>query len=280
MAVDVNRLRKECVYEASTAIEAVADDLAQIEGLAAEWHATRKRLYLAGTIDIAVGCIGLAVYVPVGLVLIAIGISLFVWTKSSPKAVANNLGRCELVKSVADMLAHDTAPGTPATIRLAFNPKRDLLSEDVLPMRRNGKQRLYKASWLTVETSLCDGTTFTQTIDDLIRQRSFTNPRGKSKTKTRTHSLLGMRLAYPQKVYGDVTPLNARMQKEIQLPAASFVRGIEVTGRIVKVKALVTQYGDLAQTSSMLALGVYRMLNLSRELEARKRAQSQAGGAQ
>ena len=36
MAVDVNRLRKECVYEASTPIEAVADDLAQIETIAAE----------------------------------------------------------------------------------------------------------------------------------------------------------------------------------------------------------------------------------------------------
>ena len=74
---------------------------------------------------------------------------------------------------------------------------------------QNGKQRLYKASWFSLETSLHDGTTFTETIDDLIRQRSFTNPRGKSKSKTRTHSLLGMRFAYPQKVYGDASPLGA-----------------------------------------------------------------------
>jgi len=89
-----------------------------------------------------------------------------------------------------------------------------------------------------------------------------------------------MRFAYPQKVYGDVTPLGARMRKEIQVPSTASVRGLEITGRIVKVKALVTQSGDLAQTSSMLALGVYRMLNLARELEARKRAQPKTGGTQ
>ena len=280
MAVDVNRLRRECVYQASTPLEAVAGDLAQIETLAAAWRAARKRLFLAGAISIALGAIGLAVYVPVGLLLIALGAYLFVRTRSRPRAVANGAARRELAKSVAAMLAHDAEPNSPTAIRLAFNPKRELLSEDPLPHRKNGKQRLYKASWFSIETSLSDGTTFTETIDDLIRQRSFTNPRGKSKVKTRTHTLLGMRFAYPQKVYGDATPLAARMRQEIQLPSTASVRGLEVTARIVKVKTLVTQSSDLAQAGSMLALGVYRMLNLSRELQARKRAQPKAGGPQ
>jgi len=108
MAVDVNRLRRECVYEASTPIGALADDLARIESLAVEWRAARKRLFLSGVIAIAAGAIGLAVYYPVGLALIAVGIFLFVRTKNSPRAVANNVGRCEFVKSVAAMLAMDT----------------------------------------------------------------------------------------------------------------------------------------------------------------------------
>jgi len=279
MAVDVNRLREECVYESHAPLEALADDLAQIESLAAEWRAAWTRLLISGIVAIAAGFIVLAFFYPAGLALIAIGIYLFVRMKRSPRAVANHIGRCEFVKSVAGMLALDTEVRTPAVIRLAFNPQRELLSEDPWPNRKNGRQRLYKTSWLSLETTLCDGTTFTETIDDLVRERSFTNPRGKSKTKSRTHSLLGMRLAYSQKVYGDATPLSARMQKEIQLPSASFVRAVETTGRIVKVKALVTQYGDLARTSSMLALGVYRMLNLSRDLEARKRALPKTGDA-
>jgi hypothetical protein len=86
-----------------------------------------------------------------------------------------------------------------------------------------------------------------------------------------------MRFAYPAEVYGDATPLAAKMQKEIRLPASASVRGVEVTDRAVKVKALVTKGEDLAQTNSMLALGVYRILNLAREMEARKRAQQKAG---
>jgi hypothetical protein len=73
------------------------------------------------------------------------------------------------------------------------------------------------------------------------------------------------------------------MEKEIQLPEGAAMRGLEVSGRSVKVKALVTKTADpayLAQASSMLALGVYRMLNLSREVEARKRAQAKKGGPQ
>ena len=280
MAVDVNRLRRECVYQASTPLEAVAGDLAQIETLATAWRAARKRLFLAGAISIALGVVGLAAYVPVGLMLIALGVCFFVRTRSRPRAVANGAARRELAKSVAAMLAHDAEPNSPTAIRLAFNPKRELLSEDPLPHRKNGKQRLYKASWFSIETTLCDSTVFTETIEDLIRQRSFTNPRGKSKVKTRTHTLLAMRFAYSQKVYGDATPLAARMRQEIQVPSTASVRGLEVTARIVKVKALVTQSSDLAPAGSMLALGVYRMLNLSRELQARKRAQPKAGGPQ
>ena len=79
-----------------------------------------------------------------------------------------------------------------------------------------------------------------------------------------------MRFAYPAEVYGDLTPFSAKMQKEIQLPKSALVRGLEVNSKAVKVKALVTERGDLAQTSVTLALGVYRMLNLSRKLKARR----------
>ena len=48
--------------------------------------------------------------------------------------------------------------------------------------------------------------------------------------------------------------------------------------RAVKVKAVVGDSADLARASAMLALGVYRMLNLSRKLRAR-RARLQKGGA-
>ena len=59
------------------------------------------------------------------------------------------------------------------------------------------------------------------------------------------------------------------------------MRGVEASGKAIKAKVLVSESGgpaQLAQISSMLALGVYRMLNLSREIEARKRIQAKKGG--
>ena len=50
--------------------------------------------------------------------------------------------------------------------------------------------------------------------------------------------------------------------------------------RAVKLKAMVTQTADLAQTSTMLALGVYRILNLSRRVHTQTQKRFGKGGTQ
>lgn len=280
MPVDVNRLRQDRVYESRVPIGSLAADLASIESLAAQWRAARKRLFLTGALTLAAGCIALPLFLPLGLALTAVAVYLFYRAKRYPRAIAHAAARSSVLRALAEIIASDADAKSPVTIRFAFDPKRELLVEAALQHRRNGKQRLYKASWLSLEVVLHDGTTFTETIDNLIRQRSFTNPRGKSKTKTRTLSLVSLRFAYPSDVYGDVTPLRDRMAKEIRLPGSAALRGLEATSRIVKAKALVAQPADLAQATGMLALGVYRMLNLSREIQKRRRAQPRTGGAQ
>ncbi len=270
MPVDVERLRTERVYESNVPIGALPNDLVQIESLAAAWRASRRRLIQAGIGTLILAPMALFAFFPVGIVLIAIAVYLFFRAKSHPKAVANHPERCAFARSVAAMLVHDTDNSAPSAVRLAFEPKEEILSEKVLPHRKRGKEKLCKYTWFSVDTTFLDGTTFTETIDDFVRRRSFTNPRGKSKTKTRTRSVIAMRFAYPSAVYGDLTPLEAKMHKELQLPKSAIVRGLEVNGKAVKVKALVTESGDLARTSAALALGVYRMLNLSRKLAARR----------
>jgi hypothetical protein len=284
MPVDVNRLRAEGLYESREPVGGLAADLDLVQSLAAGWHQARKRLGLGATVAWVVGVISFAVTLwQAGILLFALGSWCLYRMKGYPKAVANHVERCAFGKSMAGMLWADADPKAPVAIRLAFDPKQETLSEGALPNRKNGKQRTYKVSWFSVEASLHDGTTFSETVDDLVRHRSFINPRGKSKTKTRTHSLIAMRFDYSPEVYGDLTRFREKMEKEIQLPAGVTVRGLEVTGRAIKVKALLTQTGGpayLAQASTMLALGVYRMLNLSREIEARKRAQAKKGGGQ
>jgi hypothetical protein len=280
MPCDPDQLRKTCVYESRAPIATAAQGLMEIEGIAAGWKKSRSRLLMGGIALLLTSFVGLALYPPSGVVLFATGIGLFFLRKRYPKGVANGMYRCEFSKALADKLALDTDPKAAATMRLEFAPKQELLSETALPHRKNGKQKFYKAPWFTVENRFLDGTSFTETVDDLIRQRSFTNPRGKSKTKTRTRHMISMRFSYPSEVYGDLSPLAARMQKEIQVPRSALVRGLEVSSRAVKLKALVTESADLAQTSTMLALGVYRMLNLSRRLRSQGQKRFGKGGSQ
>jgi hypothetical protein len=269
------------VYESREPVGNLATDLDLVQSLAAGWHAARRRLALAAAFALLGGVIGLFTFYPVGIVLVAAGVWFLYRMKQHPRAVANHMERCAYGKSMAAMLRPDADPKAPVAIRLTFDPKQETLSDGALPNRKNGRQRLYKVAWFSLEASLHDGTTFSETVDDVVRQRSFKNPRGKSKTKTRTRSLIAMRFDYPPETYGDLTPLREKMQAEIQLPGGAAVRGLEVTGRNVKVKALVNGSAGsayLAQASAMLALGVYRMLNLSREIQARKGAPKRGGG--
>ena len=278
MALDVVRLRKEGVYEARAPVAELSTDLTAIEHIAEEWHAARKRLFLGGTLAIAAGVAGMALFVPAGVLLIGGAVYCFYHAKQYPKGVANHTDRCRFLKALMGMLGADADDKKPVQLRVAFDPARELLSESGLLHRKNGKERLFKESWLSLEAALHDGTTVSETIDDLVRQRTFTNARGKSKSKTRTRSVIAMRFDYPAEVYGDATALSARMQKEMRLPESAALRGVEVTPRAVKVKAIVAdglEQALLAQTTSMLALGVYRTLNLSRELKKR----SVQGGA-
>ncbi|HLK68349.1 MAG TPA: hypothetical protein VKU19_33180 [Bryobacteraceae bacterium] len=283
MAVDENRLRAEGLYECREPVGNLTADLDQIQSMAAGWHHSRKQrgiwttvLWIVGVICFMTGALWW-----LGIILFAAGGWLLHDMKSYPKAVANHEERCTFGRSMTAMLAADTDPTEPIAIRVAFDAKEETISEGALLGRNNGKQRLYKVSWFSVQANLHDGTTFSETIDDLVRRRSFTNARGKSKVKVRTNNVIAMRFDYPSEAYGDMTPFRPKMEQEIQLPPGTIVRAVEISPKAIKVKALATQSGSatyLAQASSMLALGVYRILNLSREIEARKRAQAGQGG--
>src|SRR5690349_19220681 len=107
MPVDVNRLRTEHVYESRAPVSALVSDLAEIEALAVEWRAARKRLFVWGTCTLVVGLLLLFVFFPAGIVVAGIGVFLFFRAKAYPKSVANNLVRCTFGKSLAGMLELD-----------------------------------------------------------------------------------------------------------------------------------------------------------------------------
>jgi hypothetical protein len=267
MSIDIIRLQTDGVYESEITLSGLSGDMDAIARLGEEWRKTRTKLRWASFIALLLGfpVLGMG---PLffGVMFIALGIGGFVYAYRYRRGVITHLQRCQMVKSVAAMLADDTDAKTAVTLKVALQSQRKLLREADWPARKNGKEKFYSEAWLTLEARLLDGTRFSESISDLVRVRTYVNPRGKSKTKTRVHHIVAMRFNYPRNVYGDLRPAGAKLKDPIHLPETAKVKGMIITDRDIKVKATVNKTEDLGKSCSMLALGVYRLLNLGRKL--------------
>jgi hypothetical protein len=272
MAIDAERLRQECIYSAKATAAQIASDFADIERAVQGWRLVRSRflklggLVLAGAIIsfIAGAATDTPALVAVGVLALIGSVALFIYGARYGRGILKHAGRIETAKSLATMLSHDSHPSAQISMQLALNARRRMLSEAPWPDRKKGKQKFFSDTWLEAEAELLDGSTICEHVSDLIRERSFVNPRGKSKTKTRVRHLVAMRLIYPNKTYGDVRASGAKLRNDLRVPASARVRSVQISDHDVKMKTLVDSSGDLPQTISMVALGGYRMLNLAR----------------
>lgn len=272
MPIDAERFRTAGVYESHAPLSALAGDLDTIDRIVLHCRARRKRLGWSGAALILCGIMIVATgVVPLVLGILAFPGAIACWIIAVRygRAVIAREYRRTAVRRFGELLAEDADPTSPVTVRMALKDGKTLLAEQPYTQRKKGKQRLYQDPWLSMEARLLDGTTLTDNVTDLVRERSFVNPRGKWKTKTRVRHIVGVRFAYPAERYGDASACVGKLADAIKVPSTASVKGVRVTGRDIKVKALVNKTDDLAQTGRMLALGVYRMLNLARRVRVR-----------
>jgi hypothetical protein len=284
MPIDAERLRADGFYRAQAPLSELTGDLGDIEMACHRWTGYRTKVRWISTAVLIAGIVFTAGFVEdlwlfrvLGIAMIGAAIWGYVYAYRYARPVITKQNRCGILRKVTETLRDDTHAKSPVTVRMAFAAERSLLAEQEWSLRKKGKQRLYKEDWLSVETRLLDGTTWSENITDLVRERTYVNPRGKSKKKTRVRHVVAMRFAYPADVYGNAAVTGAKLKDAIRLPSTADLKGLQVTDRDIKVKAVVNRTEDLSQASSMLALGVYRILNLARKAKARSGG---PGGAQ
>src|SRR5260370_392579 len=145
-----------------------------------------------------------------------------------------------------------------------MNSQPNLVKEEPWADRKNGKQKFFQEDYLSIEGELLDGTVLSGNLTELTRKRSFTNPRGKSKTKTRNRYILALKFRYPNDLYKDARPAQQALHEEMRVPPSANVRGTRVDEKAITVKAMVKEEEQIAQTTAMSCLGAYLMLNLAR----------------
>jgi len=178
--------------------------------------------------------------------------------------------RTNLVKGLVAMLTGDVSAKSPVSVWISLDQKGTILSEKPWPVKKKGKECRAACEWLRLEAPLLDGTDFSQTITDFFRDRTYTNPRGKSKKKRRTTSVVVQKYRFMAEIYGEP----ARFPEEeispfIQLPPSATLRGLHVSEKALTAKVQVKLVeSDLLQSCAMLSLGAYRILNLARRVSA------------
>jgi hypothetical protein len=281
MAIDVKKLEKGSVYEAQAPLESVLADVAEIDKAEQQFAQARKAKVRLGFLSLGIGVLGIVLavfavaFALVGVLMALAGFACAVILWVSAYRYGRNLKtyrwRFELLGRLAASLQQDSDPKAPVKVSLGLKDRARFLKEEVWPVRPRGKQRFTADDWLSIQGRFLDGAEFSETVQELIRTRTYTNPRGKSKTKCRSRHFIGLRLACPKDSYGDLRPLEEGLKKNLRLPASATLRGVKVGEKAVFLKVRVAEAAELSQANVMLFLGLYRALNLARQMQGRQK---------
>jgi hypothetical protein len=273
MAIDAKRLLKEGLFEAQGPLQSLVQDLEQIEKIYQESATRRRKMRLAAGLWLigAVICVVLSAATDRGAYLgtlafagFAIALLLFICSFVYGRKVMKHNSRRDLLKKLFGVVQQDADAQSAFSVRLSLDDHPKLISEVPWPQRKNGKQQYFEESWLSLEGRLLDGAILSEQITELSRKRTFTNPRGKTKTKRRSRFLVALRFAYPKDVYGDARAAQQALHEQVRLPAPATLRGVRVSEKAIALKALTPSSSEIPRLTGMLAMGAYRILNLAR----------------
>ena len=271
MAIDLEQLKKDGVYQVKASLGAISADMEQIAGAIAAAAATRRKLNRWATLCIIGGILLVVLNGVLGVIAAIVGgiaivtaIVLFVSAAKAGGDMLKHRDRHGLLSDLLKIFQHDSEAKSHFSIRLALKSVPELLRDEPFPQRKKGKQLFYREQFLSVEGELMDGTVVSEEIVELCRKRTYVNPRGKSKSKTRMRYLVTMRFDYPTDIYGDAQPAQKALNETFRVSPATMIREVRVSEKAILVKALVNSENEIVQSSAMLSLGAYRILNLAR----------------
>jgi hypothetical protein len=284
MAVNVQQLEANGVYEGKSSVTTLLADLDQIITLAnAKAAAKSKQGKLGGYMILAgviAAVIAAAVFPPLlvfAILDIVAGLGVWLHSMFTRGKLLEHPKRLAITKERLAMIQCDCRPEKPFSLRLclASNPIR--LSQEPWHGRKGGNQEFFEEAWLSLEGPLMDGSVLTDEIKELSRKRHFSNARGKRKTKSKVTYLVNVRFCYPQQRYGDARAAEQALKGQVKLGPSATLRSVKVTEKAIALKAMVATDQEIAKTAGMLSLGCYRILNLAHRMAAGSKGPAPGG---
>jgi hypothetical protein len=275
MAIDLEQVRKGFVFQSSAPIGAVLEDLQTIAQADQQFARVRKARFWRGMMCVGGLVLGIVLAASEILTTLAVflivlapiaAIVFFVKAATYGGKLKKYHWRYETLRDLCGTLLRDTHPNAPVNVSLALQDTSRLVSEAPWPVRKKGKQSFSDDSWLFAGGQFLDGAQYSLALRELIRKRTYVNPRGKYKTKYRSWYFLTVRVVCPKDLYGDLRPLENGLRKTARLPQSCVLRGVKAAGKAVAMKVRVDRMEDVRGTAVMMFLALYRGLNLARRL--------------
>jgi hypothetical protein len=279
MAFDQKQLEKLGIYETKSPLPTLLGDLDQISIIAAAMEGQKKKRVKAGVQILVGGLIGtvfglftsLGVLTALSFLAAAGGVAWIIHAKVTAGKLVDHRARLQIAKERIAMIQQDVNLQAPFSFRLALSSNPTQQPEEHWSGRKNGKQQFCEECWLSLEGHLLDGTVLCDEIKDLTRKRTYSNPRGKRKTKVRTTYQVNVSFYYPKSIYGDARPAEQLLHGEVKVAPSARLRDVRVNEKAIALKAQVASENEIVQTAGMLSVGGYRILNLARRMATRQR---------
>ena len=214
----LNSDQAKVVREKQVSLHRPIDDLRSILGPVAQYDAagdtSRRNVGCTGAAAIVLGVVGLFVFWPVGLVLLAAGVVLLiVWSRKKNEDISDNLRKCAVPLLVA--LREDFS-GDAIALKLDLRPPMS-------PAKQTSKEKvdkvtttIYSDPWMSGEGVLHDGSRLRWSVVETIIEKSYwkrgSSGKMKSKTKRKKHVEIEADLTLKAKNYGEKQTLHGEQK--------------------------------------------------------------------
>jgi len=275
MAIDLEQVRKGFVYQSSAPLGGVLEDLQTIAQADQRFARGRKARFWRGMMCLGGLVLGIVlaaneILTTLAVFLIVAGliaaIVFFVKAATYGGKLKRYHWRYETLRDLCGTLQRDTLPNAPVNVSLALQDTSRAVSEAPWPVRKKGKQSFSEEDWLSIAGQFLDGAQYSLALREMVRKRTYVNPRGKYKTKFRSLYFLELRVVCPKDLYGDLRPLENGLRKTARLPQSCVLRSVKAGGKAVAMKVRIGQMEDVRGAAVMMFLALYRGLNLARRL--------------
>src|SRR5260370_16363906 len=258
MAIDKKKLQTEGTYKVKARVGWRMEEGGEMGGFLQAMESERPKLrkvggiFMAGGLVLAIagGALGNNGLAFLAFLAFTCGVGLFIYSFVYGRAMHGHQSRCQLLKELFGVHQQDADPRSPFSVRLALKPQPTKLKDESWPLRRDGREQFFKEEYLSIEGELLDGTVLSENLTELTRKRTFKNPRGKPRTRTRSRYILALKFRYSSDVYKDARSAQQALHEEIRVPSSVNVRETTVDEKAITIKSMILLDREIVQASA------------------------------